>query len=409
MKRRPTLALLLQPLLLALYACGWTTPTTPSRRGFLAGGATVAAGGLATIVTTGASFPAVATAATKQKPTASSLVEPGSLTGQVMVITGGSTGLGLESAKDLAQGGATVVLTARTDQKGQAAVETIQTALSAKGITNPNVFYVTLDLDRLDNIATFRDRFNKVLPLPATKIDVLMNNAGVMAIPERQLTVDGYERTFQSNHLGHFVLTAQLFPYLNDRARIIHVSSLAYQFTGGKPLDINNLNSELSYGPWQSYGYSKLENILFAQELQRRADAAGRTGLISVALHPGAVNTDLIRNFIGEKKWDEKKKQNGATNNAWEKFLDSAISSALLTIDEGAATQVYLASATADDNDKAPLLVKGAFYNLQPEKLPDFATNELAARQLWEVSERLGHIKFDILPVAATTKTTAGR
>jgi NAD(P)-dependent dehydrogenase (short-subunit alcohol dehydrogenase family) len=397
MKRRPTLALLLQPLLLAQHACAWTTPT-PSRRGFLAGGAATAAGGLATIVTTGASFPAVAAAATKQKPTASSLVVPGSLTGQVMVITGGSTGLGLESAKDLAQGGATVVLTARTDQKGQAAVETIQTALSAKGITNPNVYYVTLDLDRLDNIATFRDRFDKVLPLPATKIDVLMNNAGVMAIPERQLTVDGNERTFQSNHLGHFVLTAQLFPYLNEKARIINVSSLAYQFTGGKPLDINNLNSELSYGPWQSYGYSKLENILFAQELQRRADAAGRTGLVSVALHPGAVNTDLIRNFIGEQKWDEKK-QNGPTN-AWEKFLNSAVSSALLTIDEGAATQVYLASLIAN-NDKP--LVKGAFYNnLQPEKLPEFATNELAARQLWEVSEKLGNIKFDILPASAT-------
>jgi retinol dehydrogenase 12 len=185
-------------------------------------------------------------------------------------------------------------------------------------------------------------------------------------------------------------LTAKLFPYLNEQARIINVSSLAYNFAGG-PLNVNNINSELSYGPWQSYGYSKLENILFKQELQRRADAAGKTGLVVVSLHPGAVNTDLARNFIGPDKW-EAKKQNGPAN-VWESLLDKAISGALLTIDEGAATQVYLASTGNQAN-----LVKGAFYNnLKPEKLPAFATNEQDAKQLWDISEQLSGVKFDII------------
>lgn len=293
--------------------------------------------------------------------------------------------MGLESAKDLAKGGATVVLTARTESKGQTAVETINAALTQEGISNPNVYYVTLDLDKLDNVASFVDRFKKVVPVP--KIDVVLNNAGVMAVPDRQLTADGYERTFQSNHLGHFVLTAKLFPLLKDNARVINVSSLGYNFAGGR-LNLENLNSEQSYGPWKSYGYSKLENILFTQELQRRSDAAGKS-LTAVSLHPGAVNTDLARNMIGEEKWEQKKTV-GPTN-AWETFLDKAISSALLTIDEGAATQVYLASTTGAN------LIKGAFYNnLKAEKLPAFAKNEIDAKQLWEESEKLSGVKFEI-------------
>lgn len=361
-------------LLLAVLSqicSGWT----PSRRGFFAG-----SGGVATTIATVLVVPPAHAA-----PTASSLVDPASLTGQVMVVTGGTTGLGLESAKDLAKGGATVVLTARTESKGQTAIATIKDALKQEGIDNPNVYYVTLDLDKLENVASFVDRFKKVVP--ESKIDVVLNNAGVMAIPDRQLTSDGYERTFQSNHLGHFVLTAKLFPLLKDNARVINVSSLGYNLSGGR-LSLDNLNSEKSYGPWKSYGYSKLENILFTQELQRRADAAGKP-LKAVSLHPGAVNTDLARNMFGEQKWEERK-TTGPTN-AWEAFLNKAISSALLSIDEGAATQVYLASTSAAN------LVKGAFYNnLKPEKLPGFAKNEDDAKQLWEQSEKLTGVKFNI-------------
>jgi NAD(P)-dependent dehydrogenase (short-subunit alcohol dehydrogenase family) len=111
----------------------------------------------------------------------------------------GNTGIGLESAKALAKGGATVVMTARTDQKGIKALETVQEYLKQEGIQNDKVYTVQLDLDDLENVKTFTQRFKD--KMGDAKIDVLMNNAGVMAIPERQLTKDGYERTFQSNHL----------------------------------------------------------------------------------------------------------------------------------------------------------------------------------------------------------------
>jgi NAD(P)-dependent dehydrogenase (short-subunit alcohol dehydrogenase family) len=209
---------------------------------------------------------------------------------------------------------------------------------------------------------------------------------GVMAIPERQLTKDGYERTFQSNHLGHFVLTSQLVPYLKKGARVINVSSLAYQIAG-KGLELDNLNSEKQYSQWGSYGQSKLANILFTEELQRRADEAG-ISLTVTSLHPGGVNTDLARNMMGgDQLWYEKKEK-GATT-FWEKALESTINKALLTPEQGAATQVYLAVADSEE--------KGKFYSdLEAQKLPPFATDEEMGKALWEASEKLSGIKFSL-------------
>jgi NAD(P)-dependent dehydrogenase (short-subunit alcohol dehydrogenase family) len=319
-------------------------------------------------------------------PTGADLVAPGSLTGKTIVITGGSTGLGLESAKALAKGGATVVITARTDAKGQAAVTAVQDYLKQQSIRNDKVSFVQLDLDSLENVKTFPQRYLAKFGNDQ-KIDVLMNNAGVMAIPDRQLTKDGYERTFQSNHLGHFVLTAKVMPLLKESgAKVINVSSLAYNFAG-KGLDLDNLNGEKDYGAWSSYGASKLENILFTQELQRRADASG-VSLIATALHPGAVNTDLARNMMGgEEAWYEKK-ATGPTS-VWETILQSTINKALLTPEQGAATQVYL--AVADEEEK------GRFYSdLKPQKLPAFATDERVARALWSKSEELSGVRFPL-------------
>ena len=159
----------------------------------------------------------------------------GSLVGQVHVITGSSTGLGLESAKRLAAGGATVVCTVRTSSKGEKTLQEIRDYLGHRGIENRNVFYVTLDLDDLENVRTFPDRYKKLMG--KKKITVLMNNAGVAAIPQRELTRNGFERTFQSNHLGPFLLTAVLFPCLDrDGAagvKIINVSSQGHRLAGG--------------------------------------------------------------------------------------------------------------------------------------------------------------------------------
>lgn len=324
-------------------------------------------------------------AAAAETPSALDLVEPKSMNGKVVVITGASTGIGLESAKSLAKAGATVVLTSRTESKGQMAVSMVQDFLRQEGIENSKVSYVQLDLDSLDNVKSFPSRFESTVG-KESKIDVLMNNAGVMALPDLQLTKDGYERTFQSNHLGHFALTAKLVPFLSDSARVINVSSLAYTIAS-KGLDLDNLNGERDFGPWSSYGQSKLENILFTQELQRRADAAG-IPLVATSLHPGAVNTDLARNMMGgDEVWYEKKSR--GPSNFFENVVQATINKALLTPEQGAATQVYLATANSE--------LKGRFYSdLKPQKLPSFAMDESKAKELWEKSEQLADIQFSL-------------
>jgi NAD(P)-dependent dehydrogenase (short-subunit alcohol dehydrogenase family) len=368
---------------------GWVTPKQAAtkaicRKGFLIG-AGAAIGGVATA---GAAL-AVPTQVDNKKNNNNkgSPYEPAkdSLTGKVVVVTGGSTGLGLESAKRLAAGGATIVLTSRTAKKGESAVESVKEYLSKKGLTDtPKIYNLVLDLDDLENVKAFPGAY-KALGLG--NINVLMNNAGVMAIPDRQLTKDGYERTFQSNHLGHFVLTAGLFPYMSrDKSTIINVSSEAFQFV--KEMDLDNLNAEKEYGPWSSYGLSKLANILFTQELQRRVDATGASWLTTVTLHPGAVATDLGRNLVGEEKWNELKTKGPS---GLEALALNAASAFTKTVPEGASTQIFLA-AGADG-----ALKKAAFYeNMKVKRsLPNYATDESKAQKLWEKSEELGAITFD--------------
>ena len=311
---------------------------------------------------------------------------PGSLEGKVMVITGGTAGLGLESGKRLAVGGATIVLTSRSADKGIKAVQAIQDYLSTKNIINSNIFYVPLDLDDLENVKTFRKRLEGIPALGSSnKINVLMCNAGVMAIPERQLTKDGFERTFQSNHLGHFALTASLIPLLASDARVINVSSDAYMFaTGGLQLD--NLNGEQEYGPWSSYGQSKLSNILFTKELQERADKSGRAFTV-VALHPGAVRTDLARYLIGQDKFAAMQEKGPS---GIDSFLLNSLSYFTRSVESGASTQVYLAAG----NGKK---VKGEYYvDMQAKKIGEAAQDMDKAKALWDLSEKLTGVKFEL-------------
>lgn len=210
---------------------------------------------------------------------------PNSLQGQTIVITGGTTGLGLESAKRLAIGGANIIVTARSTVKGEKAVAEVQQYLQDNGINNPMISYKILNLDDLAAVKQVPELWKDV-----KTIDVLMNNAGVMAIPDRQLTVDGYERQIQTNHLGHFVLTALLQSKLAPDARIVNVSSQAFQFAGPQMKSEQSLWQPEDYSPWVQYGQTKLANILFTEELQRRSDAAGKQWTV-VSLHPGAVAT----------------------------------------------------------------------------------------------------------------------
>jgi NAD(P)-dependent dehydrogenase (short-subunit alcohol dehydrogenase family) len=210
--------------------------------------------------------------------------------------------------------------------------------------------------------------------------------AGVMAVPQLELTQDNFEKTFQTNHLGHFALTALLFPMLSqDGARVINVSSVGHWFAY-RGLDLENLNGEKSYGPWTSYGASKLENILFTKELQRRVDASpgAYKNFEAFSLYPGAVRTDLARYLTGEENFVS--------------YLSLKTLPLLLmayffkSVERGATTQIWLASGQGDD------VFKGGenFFNCKVTKTAAAASDSEKARQLWEISEKMSGVAFRI-------------
>mmetsp|Transcript_38067 Transcript_38067/g.113687 ORF Transcript_38067/g.113687 Transcript_38067/m.113687 type:complete len:407 (-) Transcript_38067:144-1364(-) len=309
-----------------------------------------------------------------------------SLDGKAIVITGGNTGLGLESAKRLAAAGATVVLTSRSVEKGEVAVNSVVDYLASQGVTNTDIMSLPLDLCDFDSVRSFPALLAK--KLDGKSIDVLMNNAGVMAVPDRRLTKDGYEKTFQTNHLGHFLLTSELSPQLAKGARVVNVSSEAWQIAG-KGLELDNLNGEKSFGPWTSYGQSKLANILFTKELQRRADAADRP-LTAVSLHPGAVQTDLSRFIVGEEKWDSIKEK--GFSSFTDKVFFEGLAKFIKTVEEGASTQIFLSAGEGGTNAGGQYYVDCKSVNLKG-KAPDDADK---ARDLWDLSERLTGTQFKL-------------
>jgi NAD(P)-dependent dehydrogenase (short-subunit alcohol dehydrogenase family) len=198
--------------------------------------------------------------------------------GRVAIVTGGNSGLGLVTARELARHGASVVLACRSVEKGEAAAAEIEAA----GGTTPRV--AQLDLGSLASIRSFAEE------LSDERVDLLVNNAGVMMAP-RQTTSDGFELQLGTNHLGHFALTGQLLSALeqSDSGRVVTLSSGEHR--GGK-LDFDDLQLERSYSPRGSYQRSKLANAVFAVELDRRLRASG-SRVISVFAHPGYSATNL--------------------------------------------------------------------------------------------------------------------
>jgi NAD(P)-dependent dehydrogenase (short-subunit alcohol dehydrogenase family) len=203
-------------------------------------------------------------------------------TGLTVVITGASSGLGLRSAEALAAKGARVLLACRNPAKAAAALAAVEAHASGAA---PEV--VALDLSSLASVAECAEQLASDLD----HLDVLMNNAGIMAVP-KALTVDGFESQLGTNHLGHFALTGRLLPLLlaAPAPRVVTVSSNAHRF--GR-IDLDDLFFEhRRYGRWGAYAQSKLANLLFSSELQRRALGAG-TGLTAAAAHPGYAATNL--------------------------------------------------------------------------------------------------------------------
>ena len=202
--------------------------------------------------------------------------------GRTAVVTGANSGLGLVAATEMARARAKVVLACRNTDKGEQAARSIRVEIPGAA-----VMVEQLDLSSLDSIRAFAERFAAARH---AGLDLLINNAGVMA-PPRSETADGFELQFGTNHLGHFALTGLLLGELEGRedARVVTLSSGAHKF--GR-INFDDLQSEGRYRRWRAYGQSKLANVLFARELDRRLRESGST-VSSLAAHPGYAATNL--------------------------------------------------------------------------------------------------------------------
>lgn len=203
--------------------------------------------------------------------------------GKLAFVTGSNSGVGFHAALELARAGASVVLACRNRSKAEGARGRILSA-----VADAQVETADLDLGSLASVRAAAQHFVAT----GRKLDLLINNAGVMALPQRRVTPDGFELQLGTNHFGHFALTGLLLPALlaAPAARIVTVSSIAHR---GATMDFANLNWERGYKPWPAYRRTKLANLLFAFELQRRLERANASA-VSIAVHPGVSNTNLF-------------------------------------------------------------------------------------------------------------------
>ncbi len=288
--------------------------------------------------------------------------------GRMAVVTGASSGLGLSTARELARAGARVVLAVRNRDRGEAAAAEMGGEVSVS----------ELDLASLDMVREFARRFEG-------RLDLLINNAGVMAAP-RRVTTDGFEGHLATNHLGHFALTGLLLDNLlaAPKPRVVTVSSDMHR--GGK-IDFDDLQGEHKYNRWQAYSNSKLANLLFCFELDRRARAAN-SKLKSTAAHPGYAATNL--QFAGPTRFYERA-------GMWVGNLLFAQSA-----DMGALPTLY--AATVEDLSSGSFVGPDGFRGGRGH--PHLVTaagkayDEETARRLWDVSEQLTGVRYE-WPAAA--------
>lgn len=301
-----------------------------------------------------------------------SLKDMPSQAGRAALVTG-TGGLGYESALALASAGASVVIAGRNRDKGDEAVDHI-----LRQHPGADISFGQLDLADLASAAAFAQAY----AAGHDRLDLLMNNAGVMTPPTRQTTKDGFEIQFGTNYLGHFALTAHLMPLLRrgHAPRVVSVSSGAHH-TGA--IQFDDLQWQRRYRPWLAYSQSKLAMLMFALELQRRSDAGG-WGVMSNAAHPGYARTELIANGPGAPKGPLA-------------LLSSAFASfASQTPAEGALPQLFAATA--------PGAERGGYYGPDrifelvgapaPARTAGQAKDKAVAAKLWAVSETLTGVSF---------------
>jgi NAD(P)-dependent dehydrogenase (short-subunit alcohol dehydrogenase family) len=289
------------------------------------------------------------------------------LTGHTAIVTGGYSGLGLETTRALAEAGADVIVPARTEEKARKALAGI-----------PRVELETLELIDPDSVDAFASRFVE----SGRPLDILINNAGIMA-PPLSRDARGYESQFATNHLGHFQLTARLWPALKraDKARVVSVSSTAIAVGS---VDFEDPNYEhREYNKWQAYGQSKTANALFAVALDKRGEPFG---IRAFSAHPGVIPTDLARflpqeelGFEGEMKTTEE----GAATSVW-----CATSPQLEGKGGVYCMDVDIAKVDSDFCARAP--------GQEPEGVLPWATDPDLAERLWTLSERMCGIQFNV-------------
>ncbi len=289
--------------------------------------------------------------------------------GRIAIVTGANSGLGLVTARELARAGASVVLACRDTQKGDAAAREITAAAPGS-----QVEVSALDLGSLASVRAFAERFGA----SRDGLDLLINNAGVMAPPRRE-TADGFELQFGTNHLGHFALTGLLIDRMKGRndARVVNVSSGAHRW--GR-MNFDDLQGQRKYRRWSAYGQSKLANLLFAFELDRRLRTAG-SPILSVAAHPGYAATNL--QSAAAPTFD--RMLMAVANRV---MAQSAEKGALPTL--YAATQPGLEGGVYIGPDG---LFEQRGYPTQVSSRPA-ARDEEVARKLWSVSEELTGVQF---------------
>ena len=297
------------------------------------------------------------------------------LTGKTFVVTGTTSGLGTESAMELAKHGAAVIVTGRNPEK----LATTLAAVAAQA-TGPAPQAVTLDLADLVSVTRAAEEIRELAP----EIHGLLNNAGIMATPKSQ-TKDGFESQIGTNHLGHFALTGLLLPNIpaHQHARVVTVSSIAHKRGKVVPEDLSYENRR--YDPWSAYGQSKLANLLFTLELTELAKQAG-WNLIAAAAHPGVSSTNLLsagpaimQNWVGRTVGE------GFTKVVGQSAADGALPS--------------LYAATAPDVHSGDYIGPDGLMEMRgsPKKVgrSGAAQDTVVALDLWDKSEALTGVTYD--------------
>jgi NAD(P)-dependent dehydrogenase (short-subunit alcohol dehydrogenase family) len=290
--------------------------------------------------------------------------------GRTAVVTGANSGIGLVTAQELARRGARVILACRSEARGKQAQEYI-----ARQVPGSDVQFRPLDLAELSSVREF------AASCPYERLDLLINNAGVMALPFGR-TADGFETQFGVNHLGHFALTGLLLPKLLDTpgARVVVVSSFMHALAN---IDMGDLNSERRYRRWVAYSRSKTANLLFVHELARRLGAAG-SDVVAAAAHPGYADTNL--QTAGARLEGKK---------TTERLMQAGNRIMAQSAESGALPTLYAATAPGvrPDSFTGPKLGwRGA---PAPSQRAKWTRNDAAGERLWVASEQLTSVTYE--------------